>query len=368
MRTFSKILVALFGVLVGLFIYPSVASASDVEVSVDDFDGQLTFGYSSTYQPSGTVTAYELTTRSLLRSSAPRIGADFDDAFQVYQGYAVNPSYLPLTDKLFSSVNYGNAYPVSITSFDLGIDYTLPALQGYYTVAYDIYFGVSVYVPRGNQNNTLTNIFTVDPSPYQWEDQNGHTFQILYQDDNPSITFTANGYTQTSTNFIHLRAYYIGVDSDETISLHLLEYFNTHIGTWSAQGVYGNGYDIPAYSLQAFFVPEVTYLPEPPATPTPVPTPYPGQDTQESINQGVQVIVDVLDVSATPLPHPDELQIDETLFDSLESMTLPDVSPATDTFANLWTIFDPLWAFIGMLAGSLLVVGIFLYLLKGNFI
>lgn len=311
--------------------------------------------------------------RSDLRSYQFRTGSGWDSAFQCALTYQQLSDRLPLLDKSFTSSNYGNAVPINISDVSFSVDYTLPSLAGWYTCTYDVYLGVGVGLPRNNVASYCINSFTVDGSADFYTDSEGHPFILQYVDTVQS-TFTAGGNTMRF-DLLHFQAIYQGDHIDETLSLNLYDYLRNHIAGWQASGVYGNGYSIAAYSFQSFVDMHVYYMAEPPATPTPIPTPYPGQDTQESINQGVSNIegqmnqlINSLNPVVSPVPTPADFTIDETLFDELESMTLPDVSSAEDTFSSLWEIFNPLWWLLALLFSVTFVIGIFLYVLRGGFI
>lgn len=140
------------------------------------------------------------------------------------------------------------------------------------------------------------------------------------------------------------------------------------------------GYDLTGYTIGRYYYlniwannryyTELYGNVEPPVTPTPSPTPYPGQDTQESINSGVQQIVSDLSVVATPVPTPIGLDLDETVLDQLESVTLPDMSnqQLNATFTNLWDIFSSLWSYLGILFGSIVVVSVFCFVIGGRWL
>lgn len=371
MKTITKIFIALvLGVVFTLGAFPNIAHAEETEVQTDiaDFDYYLT-GTWQYNQQSGSFTGYDMVKRSDGYFSMSRIGtldanhSQYNDAYLVMNTSQVWK--MPLTTNQFEGGNY-SVPSLSVNTCDFVINYDLPALDGWYTLQYDIFVGVTCNY-NSYSNAVLTNTLTSDGAADFYTDANGHTFIVQYLDNDIRVSTTYS--TACVSDMLHFRVVYEGDQNDTSLEFHLGDYISNHIAGWRAGGLNGGRYNTESwYMIQSFFLPTLYYELEPPATPTPIPTPYPGQDTQESINAGVQQIVQGLDVQATPIPHPDDLTIDETIFDALDDMTLPDVTPAQSTFTNLWSIFNPLWAFVGLFAGSMTLVGIFMYCLKGRFI
>lgn len=347
----------------------------EITISSSDVSMNLYGYYYTGNNPPSSFSASTTYVRSDLRSYVRNTGSGWDSAFQCAQTYQQNSSRLPLFDKVFQSVNYGDADTINISDVSFSIDYSLPSLSGWYTCTYDIYLGVGVGTPRNQTSSYCVNTFTVDGSADFYTDSDGHPFIIQYLDTVQSTFLPLNSSNTMRFDLLHFQAIYQGDHIDEVLSLNLYDYLHNHIAGWQASGVYGNGYNGAFYTFQSFVDMHLYYMAEPPATPTPIPTPYPGQDTQESINQGVSNIegqmnqlINSLNPVVSPVPTPADFTIDETLFDELESMTLPDVSAAEDTFSSLWEIFNPLWWLLALLFSVTFVIGIFLYVLRGGFI
>lgn len=282
-----------------------------------------------------------------------------------------NPgSYIGL-NKLFQTYRLTTNDTVIVPSFELTFSDSSLSLDvssltpGYYRYEADFYLGIG-----GGQNQVINSYASFDPVfTYITDSVPCSSGSMVYLGtEDFTINDSSNG---IASKFVHLYfedTWYID-PTLESYEWNLTPGFQYLISSLQYN---------PALSLSKNRMVNVTTNfrissrlygnVNPPITPTPSPTPYPGQDTQESINSGVQQIVTDLNISATPIPAPSELAIDETIFDVLETMTLPDISEAETSFTDLWSIFDPLWVFLGALFGSLTVVGIFLYFVRGGFV
>lgn len=292
----KKILRILFGLSLGVlavfFGGCSLASAdenvTEIPVDITDISSSLTISYSCGNK-SGYASATDTMKRSDLRADQSRIGSGFNDAFQVYLPYAVNPSRVPLTDIVFDSYNYGNALPINIGQCNYMVSYDMPQLGGYYQVTCDFYVGVTIFQLRGNAN-TLTNSFTTDSVTDTYFDQYNHYFTVSFVDANETVTFQNNGLDQTS-NLLHFQAVYTGSNTPDPLELDIAQYVADHITAWQASGVFGNGYQNTYYMFQAFSELEVLYMVSPPVTPTPTPTPSPNQDIIDNSNTNTTNII-----------------------------------------------------------------------------
>lgn len=253
-------------------------------------------------------------------------------------------------------------------------------INGYYRYECDFEFGVGFVVDpfqyTSGDNDLIPNyVYNSVPLHIADSDSGMHISCYFVGQDNFTVLQRADGVGASLTtglpHFHCVSTFYYDSQYGTDVTFDLTPIFSNMIGSLSydmspvrdtnrsqaAYAIYNNRFWSSLYSNV-----------EPPVTPTPVPTPYPGQDTQESINQGVQTIIHGLDLNATPIPTPVDLSIDETFFDSLDEMTLPDLSAAESTYLSLWDIFNPLWPFIGILVASLFVVAVFCWLLRGGFI
>lgn len=253
---------------------------------------------------------------------------------------------------------------VTLTGGELELD-TNGLLAGYYRYESEIYIGcafagIGAY---NYQNMAPSFTYSADPIPLP----TGGTFTYMGTESITTSNSSVDLFTTSLLHFHFEETFYMPGD-DEPIVWDLTPGFQYAVGILDYPGlsitknhslcIFGNNrFDSVLYSNV-----------EPPVTPTPVPTPYPGQDTQESINQGVQQIVTDLSISATPVPTPSEIEIHPSDLESLEELTLPDVSSTQTTFADLWDIFAPAVPYLTMLVGSLLAVSIFMWILAGRWL
>lgn len=345
------------------------ASAEEVEVTPDD--------YAILYSSSGNNIFVQELERSVLLSPFTDqycpLGTSVVVSDSVYLFDTSASNYLSVAKDGYAKSFQD--WSMNFTNCEIGLDMSnFP--NGYYRYSSDLYFGIggafTEYCNFGSAID-LKSSYTYTSAPFFIADSESGMHCTVYLVGETSYQRTenrANAGASETFNLIHIyieSTFQYDSTYGTDVVFQLKPWFDTNISSLSIDCS-------PLRSLPSrhfdFYVnnrwkSSLVGNVEPPVTPTPSPTPYPGQDTQESINAGVQQIVSDLNINATPIPTPAYLEIDETIFDE---MTLPDVSSTEETFTNLWDIFDPLWSFIGLLAGSLLVVGVFCYILRGGFI
>lgn len=365
-----------FCMLLIMGISCSFASADDVEiVSYTDslyLDSTLSVGQGSYNLVSDTMAPLDSVTANWFGGSA------------FHSGYRISYLY-PVSDTISGYAEYMNQYySYSIAN---GSDRPLPASltlntgsivldttgfsSGAYHYSCEFYVGIGYHRVQ-HQINTSFYV----PATFALDNVSlsNNFFTYSYVGKEQVTYYTNGGNASVDLLHFHFDCYFEldGTETSKTFSLDTICDFI--LGSpisydFATQGPFGSRNSRTFYYLtNNRFVSELWKVDSMPIPPSPTPTPYPGQDTQESINQGVQTIITALDISATPIPTPADLKIDETIFDELETMTLPDVSSTSQNFLDLWSIFAPLWPFLGILFGSLTVVGIFLYFLRGGFI
>lgn len=352
----------------------SFASADDVEiVSYTDtlyLDSTLSVGSGSYNLVSDTMASLDSMTSSWYGGSA--LHSDYRISYLYPASNTLYADYL--NEYYYYSIANGSDRPLS-ASLTLNDGSVVLDTTGFYSGAYhyscEIYVGIA-YTRIQHQNNTSFYV----PATFAL-DFPGFTFNYVTASfvGKEQVTYTVNG-GSASIDLLHFHYdEYFELDGTETSKTFAVgNMFQLILGSpisydFATQGPLGNRSSRNFYYFtNNRFESELWKVDSLPVPPSPTPTPYPGQDTQESINQGVQTIITALDISATPIPTPTDLKIDETIFDELETMTLPDVSDAQTTYTALWDIFNPLWWFIGLLFSCLFVVGIFLYVLRGGFI
>lgn len=349
------------------------AHAEDIEIlSYTDtlyLDSTLSVGQGS----------YNLVSDSM--ASLDSMSSSWYGGYNLLDGYRISYLY-PVSDNLSGFATYLNQYySYSIAN---GSDRPLPAsltlndgsivldTTGFHSGAY--HYSCEIYVGIGyNRIQHLTNSSFYVPATFAL-DSPGFTFNYVsasFVGKEQVTYYVAGGSASVDLLHFHFDEYFELDGSETSKTFAVGNIFQWILGSpisydFATQGPLGNRSNRNFYYFaNNRFESELWKVDSLPVPPSPTPAPYPGQDTQESINQGVQTIISALDISATPIPTPADLEIDETIF---EEMTLPDVSSTATTFTNLWDIFDPLWSFIGLLAGSLLVVGVFCYILRGGFI
>lgn len=297
------------------------------------------------------------------------------DSYYLYSSSGSTGHYL---DPVQSS--YGASAGIWSMSFDNFI-VTLDMsenINGYYRYSFDLYFGISGGFDQWASFSARTLDFTPNYSyvsaPLFISDSDSGMHCTVYLVGQTDYTiqddYADTGILETYS-LIHIyveSTFYYDSSYGSEIVFNLEPWFDSNISSLSVDAsiipVNRSFYFYANNRVKSTLVGNV----DPPVTPTPTPTPYPGQDTQESINQGVQTIIQGLDLNATPIPTPVDFSIDETFFDSLDEMTLPDLSFAESTYLSLWDIFDPLWPFICILVASLFVVTVFCWILRGGFI
>ena len=256
-------------------------------------------------------------------------------------------------------------FTVTLTDCSFILDTSdLPA--GYYRYIVDFWYGTAF-------SNAYTVTSTCQPSYLGTSSYTEGTTSISFEGLDQCQNYFAGINYPFRSDLLHFTfdtVFYCDGNTPETE-------FNLYY--WISQlGKQVLGYDLGQYTIGRFYYLNIwannryyTQLygnVEPPVTPTPSPTPYPGQDTQESIQQDVQQIVNILDISATPIPTPSQFEIDSTISDLLESATLPDVSTGQPIFSSLWEIFSPLLPFVGLLGTALVTVYFIMYILRGGWL
>lgn len=374
MRAFTKILVLLLGIALCGWFSINVAHAEEVELVPEDYC------ILTSSSPSDSLLQQEME-RSVLLSpftnSYCQLGTTSVVPDSVYL-YNVNAtSYLSIVNSGFA--NSFQDWSMTYKNAEIGLDMTdFP--NGYYRYSADLYFGIgggfSEYCNFSSVIN-LKSTYTFTSAPlYIGDSEDGMhcTVFIVGENTYQRPDNRANTGAAELFNLIHIyieSTFYFDSSYGTDVVFNIKPWFDSNISALSVDcsplRAINQSRAFYFYANNRFSSSLVGNV-DPPVTPTPSPTPYPGQDTQESINSGVQQIVQDLNVNATPVPAPDDLTIDETLFDVLDDLTLPDVTPAESTFEELWRIFDPLMPFIVLSGGSLLLVGVFMYCLRGHFI
>lgn len=274
-------------------------------------------------------------------------------------------------------------FSVTYDNLVIGLDMS-NQVNGYYRYECDFYIGVAVAPDSfysGSGLSDLTPTFTFSSAPLSIGDseQGMHCTVYLVGENEYTVSFNNARSAKLSLIHFHLESTF-NFDSQygSEVAFYLSPVFSNMIsslsfdmspvrsagGTPSCNCYYNNRVKSVLYSNV-----------DPPITPTPSPTPYPGQDTQESINAGVSQIesqvsqlTNILDVHATPVPVPEELTIDETVIDVLESMTLPDIEDSRSTMSTMWEIFTPAVWYLALLAAAIFAVSIFLWILRGGWL
>lgn len=265
------------------------------------------------------------------------------------------------------SMNYTNAV-ITLDMTDL--------TDGYYRYEVDLYIGVAGGFTSYANTSAALNLKASYPyisSPlYIGDSEDGmHCNVYLVGESVYSRTDSnTNGQVQTF-NLIHVYITstfnYSSVYSTEIV-FNIKPWFDNNLGSLSfdCSGLRSSPSRTFAFYANNRFVSKLYGNVDPPVTPTPSPTPYPGQDTQESINAGVQQIVQDLNVYATPVPTPADIELDPDDLESLEALTLPDISDGSSTFSDLWDIFAPAVPYLTMLVLSLFGIMVFLWILEGR--
>lgn len=287
-------------------------------------------------------------------------------------------------DRCYYAMNMSYMSDFTITYDNIVIELDLSDLpNGYYRYESDIYVGIALdgydFLSRTAYNfNYIPSFIYPTSAVYISDSSSSMHCSVRYVDN---VDFTASYLNSSATNrLVHFYLtstfqYDSTYGSDVVFNLQpFLEEFSSFSFSMDQTKAHWNGGYV-AFVYNNRFDSKLTGGVEPLFTPTPSPTPYPGQDTQESINQGVSNIegqmnqlINSFNPVVSPIPTPADFTIDETLFDELETMTLPDISDTQSTYSALWDIFNPLWWILGLMFSIVFVIGIFLYVLRGGFI
>lgn len=388
-KVFIKIFLPFFLGFFFAFWAFSFAHAEEVYlVPLDSFEivcNSTYSGYSSDIQLEieRSTNTYPFNTSGILFGDSTTLGLPSNAVYLYSSGYGASISGVPVDRCAYSyygkdmsdfSVNFDNL----VISLDMD-----SLLNGFYRYETDFLFGVFFVVDPFQYSigdYDLTPSYTYDSHPFYIADSDSgmHIEVVLvgeqeytYKQGQSNVTVSLLKFHAEST-FLYDSSY----GTDITFNLQSAFSFIFSSLNFDTSAIRATGRTQTAYACYNTRVWSSLFSNvDPPVTPTPSPTPYPGQDTQESINQGVSNIegqinqlINSLNPVISPIPTPVDFTIDETLFDELESLTLPDVSNAQDSYTYLWDIFNPLWWFLGLLFGSVFVIGIFLYVLRGGFI
>ena len=378
MGNLSKVLVLFITCALCWCFSINIAHAEEVELTPSD-----TFNYSVHVQNNaGLDKTITTDTYAYPDSSYYWIGGNFLKLSRVqykygsYDASVDSPGFNPYENGYY--LDFYNYYPknttntpvvvpdfyVTITGGELELD-TNGLLAGYYRYESEIYIGCAFAgVGSYNYQNMAPN-YTYSSTPIPLP--SGGTFTYMGSEAITTSSSSVDLFTTALLHFHFEETLYLPGD-DEPVVWDLSPGFQYAVGILDYPGlsitknhsliVFGNNrFDSALYSNV-----------EPPVTPTPSPTPYPGQDTQESINAGVQQIVQDLSVYATPVPTPGEITLDPTAFDYLEDLTLPDVSEGSRDISNMWLIFTPAVGYLTLLATSIFVVSIFIYIIRGGWL
>lgn len=290
-------------------------------------------------------------------------------------------SYLDIVKSVYpSSPSFNYKFRNFVVTLDMSDN-----INGYYRYSFDLYFG-------------LSGGFT------QWAD-----FYNVTVDLTPSYTYSSVPlFISDSDDGMHCTVYLVGqsdfiVNDDYTPNTGLEKFSLVHIfveSTFFYDSSYGT--DV-VFNLSPWFESNISALSfdpsvlpvdrsfrfvvnnriesslvgnvDPPVTPTPTVTPYPGQDTQESIQQGVSNIegqinqlTNILNPQVSPIPTPPEFTIDETPFAEFESMTFPDISEGQPIFSTLWDVFSPLMPYVLVMGTSLILTFFIMWILRGGWL
>lgn len=377
----------LFCLMDAFCLFPACAEEIDL-VPSDSFElvSNSTYtGYTSDIQLEieRSTNSYPFTTSGILFGDSTTLSLPSDAVYLYSSGSGTNIAGVPVDRCAYSyygkdmtdfSVNYKNL----IISLDMD-----NLLNGYYRYETDFLLGVFFVVDPFQYSigdYDLTPTYTYDSHPFYIGDSDAgmHIEVVLvgeqeytYKQGQSNVTVSLLKFHAEST-FLYDSAY--GTD----ITFNLQTAFSSIFSSlnFDTSAIRGTGRTQTAYACYNTRVWSSLYSNvDPPVTPTPSPTPYPGQDTQESINAGVNQIesqvnqiVDLLNPQATPIPTPIGIEIDETLLDNLESMTLPDISDGAPVWSTLWDVFEPLLPFVLLMGTSLTIVYFVMFLLRGGWL
>lgn len=294
------------------------------------------------------------------------------DSVYVYSAQAVTR---------YDMINAGMAnnmadWSVSFYNAIIGLDMSNQT-DGYYRYSADLYFGIGgTFTSYGNvsaRTMDLRATYTYNSVPLAIPDsENGmHCMVYLVGETDFTRQDSSISTVNETFNLVHIyveSTFYYDSAYGTDIVFNLVPWFDNNISALSVdcsplRATVSRNFDFYANNR---FTSRLFGNVDPPVTPTPTPTPYPGQDTQESINAGVQQIVQDLNVYATPVPTPADIELDPDDLESLEALTLPDISDGSTTFSDLWDIFAPAVPYLTMLVLSLFGIMVFLWILEGR--
>lgn len=385
MKTITKIFIALIlGVVLALGAFPHIAYADEIEIVPDvtyELTASASVGYTNRVYFEVPNDAYG--NKYPINETNCMIG-NYNDL-----GLVGTPVFLSSAnrDATFGNfpLNYcanwyvpANAQDFSITFHGLHIALDMGEnLNGYYRYTCDFllgccFNGASAYYRQVTIDATPN--YTYNSAPLYISDSENGMHGTIYLVGQTDYFYTIYQNSKVQNGLVKFRfesTFYYDSTYGTEVAFDLSPMFSSMIGPlnydlsdFRAGGVNSNNYGY--YNNR--FLSKLFGNVEPPVTPTPTVTPYPGQDTQESINQGVQTIIQGLDVQASPIPTPADLTIDETIVDVLETMTLPDLTDAGTSYSNMWDIFTPAVTFLALLASSIFVVSVFLWILRGGWL
>lgn len=392
-----KVLIKIFlpFFLGSFFALWSFSSAHAEEVSlipVDSFEfvqHSNASGYESLvhFEVERSAVSYPFTNSNWYLGPQSLVSAPSSSVFLYSSGSQVFISGCPVDRCAYSYYGYQFAdFSIFTDSLIVSLDMS-GYVNGYYRYELDFEYGAGFVVDPfqyTSGNNVLTPSYTFSSVPLHIPDSDSgmHISCYIVGQQDYTVSQRGDGLGATlTTGLVHFHCestFYFDSSYGTDIVFNLTPIFGNMISKldYDMSPVRNTGRSQTAYALyNNRFWSSLYSNVEPPVTPTPSPTPYPGQDTQESIHQGVSNIegqlnqlINSLNPVVSPIPTPSDFTIDETLFDELETMTLPDVSAAEDTFSSLWDIFDPLWWLLALIFSVTFVIGIFLYVLRGGFI
>lgn len=282
----------------------------------------------------------------------------------------------------YDRVNEGYANNMADWSFrytgcEIGLDMSNQT-DGYYRYSADLYFGLGgTFTSYANVSARTINLkasYTYNSVPLAIPDSESGMHCMVYLVGETEFTredSNSNAGVYETFNLVHIfveSTFYYDSAYGSDIVFNLEPWFDNNISSLSVdcsplRATVSRNF---AFYANNRFTSRLFGNVDPPVTPTPSPTPYPGQDTQESINAGVQQIVQDLNVYATPVPTPADIELDPDDLESLEALTLPDISDGSSTFSDLWDIFAPAVPYLTMLVLSLFGIMVFLWILEGR--
>lgn len=363
-----------------LFIGTLSVSASADEVSIVPND---TFELYSSLSDSGSLIVQEVKRSTSLypfTDSSCDLGTSSLVPDSVYLMSTNASSYLDSVKSVYpSSPSFNYKFRNFVVTLDMSDN-----INGYYRYSFDLYFGLSGgFVQWADFNATvdLTPTYTFSSAPLfisDSEDGLHCTVYLVGQSDfivNDDYT-PATGLEKFSLVHIFVESTFFYDSSYGTdIVFNLSPWFESNISALSF-----NPSVLPVDRSFRFVVnnrviSSLVGNVDPPVTPTSTVTPYPGQDTQESIQQGVSNIegqinqlTNVLNPYVSPIPTPPELTIDETPFAEFESMTFPDISEGQPIFSSLWDVFEPLLPYVFVMGTSLILTFFVMWILRGGWL